>query len=154
MTRRANEATALTAVRDRAALAGGPFGGWGCALGFSLALLATPLPAQTLALPSGLSVDFFDVRREVVGSAVIYRFRYVAPDIGMMGTEFHDIVSEIEWLCSTHALPVVARSGPQAGQIIVTLMEKPVEFGAISPDVIQFFEAYSVQNDRCIWEAF
>lgn len=37
---------------------------------------------------------------------------------------------------------------------MISLMESPVEFGVASPDTVQYFEAYSVSDGRCIWEAF
>jgi hypothetical protein len=29
-----------------------------------------------------------------------------------------------------------------------------VPFGEATPDVTQFFEAYTIKNNACIWEAF
>ncbi|MEZ5913987.1 MAG: DUF6497 family protein [Paracoccaceae bacterium] len=39
-------------------------------------------------------------------------------------------------------------------QVIISLAEAPVEFGVAAPEVAQFFEAYSRDGDRCVWEVF
>ena len=34
------------------------------------------------------------------------------------------------------------------------LLSRAVPFGEAAPDATQFFEAYRVEGDACIWEAF
>jgi hypothetical protein len=38
--------------------------------------------------------------------------------------------------------------------VVISLMQSPVDFGVMTPDVVQFFESFTIENDLCIWEAF
>ncbi|SMX28984.1 hypothetical protein TRP8649_03112 [Pelagimonas phthalicica] len=137
-----------------AAPAGGPFGGRGCALLFSILFAGTAQAdkalADPIAVPSGLEVSFHDW----LDDGPAQRFRFVAPGIAEGGKSFEQVLDDMAYLCTEFALPQLQIQGGSAQQIVVTLMEKPVEFGVMTPDVTQFFESYSVENDLCIWEVF
>jgi hypothetical protein len=119
---------------------------------------ASSLPAmgEAVAVPSGMDVTFHDViRDEPVGAGLVYRFRFVAPDIGGDSPRaFSEVSGDMDLLCQDYALPRLSELGPQPARVMISLMEAPVEFGVASPEITQFFEAYSVSDDRCIWEAF
>ncbi|KUF12037.1 hypothetical protein AVJ23_05535 [Pseudoponticoccus marisrubri] len=83
-----------------------------------------------------------------------YRFRYIAPAIAEEGVDFLAVAGDMEALCTTQALPYLARQGHDAERVVITLMQEPVDFGVMSPGVTQFFESYEVREGRCIWEAF
>jgi hypothetical protein len=57
-------------------------------------------------------------------------------------------------LCQSYALPRLSETGPVPAQIIISLSDRPVPFGEASPEATQFFEAYRIEGDACIWEAF
>lgn len=126
-----------------------------------LALLAAPVAqAQTasvfdepVAMESGLAVTFHDMVRDAQGDGLTYRFRFVVPQIGA-GLGYMDVSDDMQRLCSDFALKRVSETGPQPNRIVISLMSEPTEFGIANPDVTQFFESYSVENDLCIWEAF
>lgn len=136
-----------------AAPAGGPEGGRGCAF---IPFLMTALVAGTLSaaepvtVPSGLEIQFHDW----IDDAQAQRFRFVVPGLGQGGPEFADVAGDMTYLCDQFALPQLKIKDMTPMQITVTLMEKPVEFGAMAPDVTQFFESYTVENGLCIWEVF
>ena len=46
----------------------------------------------------------------------------------------------------------VANMHPQPEQIVISLMDRLVDFGATNPDATQFFEAYRIEDGTCIWE--
>ena len=50
--------------------------------------------------------------------------------------------------------PRVTDFGPQVQQIIISLSDRAVVFGATEPDVTQFFEAYRLEDGACIWEIY
>lgn len=152
----------MGAPKVRAALVGGARPRWGqscaliCALVFSASAGASEIAidvTQDLSVPSGQVVRGFDVVSQEDQPETL-RFRYLAPEIGPSGLGYHQISDDFLTLCQDHALPMVAESGYKAGQIVITLMQQPVEFGVMTPDIPQYFERFSIQDNRCIWEAF
>ena len=119
--------------------------------------MTSPALSDEITVPSGQTVSFQDViwnSPGPVGLAV--RFRFVAPAIAREtgSVDFAAASDDMLHLCQTYALPRIAKTGPLPGQIIISLSSAPVPFGEAAPDVTQFFEAYSVQEDTCIWEVF
>ncbi|MTH33807.1 hypothetical protein GL279_04270 [Paracoccus limosus] len=72
-----------------------------------------------------------------------------APDQGR--DPLHD---DVVWLCQNWALPRVAAPAPMPSQIIISLSDKEVPFGAYDPHALQIFEAFGLSADRskCEWE--
>lgn len=128
-------------------------------LACGLAAAADAAPADALIeVPSGQSIRLQDViwnAPSAVGLAV--RFRFVAPQIARQGgdVDFETAAADMEHLCNSYALPrVLTITGPVPEQIIVSLSDVPVEFGVMTPEATQFFEAYSIADELCIWEEF
>ncbi|MDX5357932.1 MAG: DUF6497 family protein [Rhodobacterales bacterium] len=122
-------------------------------------LLASPAFGQELVpVPSGQPVTFLDAIWNEPGPAgLTARFRFVAPQIAQQGgtVDFDTASADMEALCNTYALPrIETTTGPRPAQVVISLSDRPVEFGVISPDATQFFEAYSIVDGACIWEAF
>ena len=91
--------------------------------------------------------------RDTAGPAGLTdRFRFLAPWIA--GTAYEDIAPDIQWLCDTVALPRVESSTPPPAQIVISLSDREVAFGASDPDATQFFEAFTVADDACMVELF
>ena len=89
-----------------------------------------------------------------VPSGLAARFRFVAPQIKGGAVEFEVASADMAHLCQNFALQRVAKFGPVPSQIIISLSDSAVPFGEAAPDVTQFFEAYRIEDERCIWEAF
>lgn len=106
-----------------------------------------------LILPSGLEASLQEMIWNQPGEGLTYRFRFLAP-------AFHDtsdleqVMEDLEFLCRSFALPKLANTGPLPGRVVISLADKPSEFGTFDPDVVQVFEAFSVSDGACIWEAF
>jgi hypothetical protein len=122
-----------------------------------LLALASLLPAPALAqedagfdLPSGLAARYLDR----IDESPVWRYRYVAPALAGESVDFDTVSGDMEVLCATHALPQLRHEAHSPSRIIVTLMSEKADFGVMSPDVRQFFESYSVEDDLCIWEVF
>ena len=115
-----------------------------CATGPAIAAIDMPV-----AVPSGKAVVLQDVITDAPGPGLIYRFRFIAPHVagGHEGA-----VDDMQALCDSYALPRLAEIGPQPARISISLADRPVEFGEISPDVVQFFEQYSLEEATCTWE--
>ena len=123
----------------------------------SLSLTATAaLGAETtpVVLPSGLEVELQEMLWDRPGGGLVYRFRFVAPELSVKDEDFEALRADLEHLCNDFALPKLANVGPEPSQIIISLADRQSEFGVIDPDVTQVFEAYSVENGACIWEFF
>ncbi|MFN3294273.1 MAG: DUF6497 family protein [Gemmobacter sp.] len=85
------------------------------------------------------------------------RFRFIAPRIAREGgtIDFDTAAEDMDHLCQTFALPRIETvTGPQPAQVVISLSDRPVEFGVITPEATQFFEAYSIEDGTCVWEAF
>ena len=108
-------------------------------------------------VPSGQEVRFVDVVMNAPGpDGLTARFRFVAPAIAKQtgSVDFEVAAADMEHLCKSFALPRIAGTGPKPSQIIISLADRDVPFGEAAPEATQFFEAYRVEDDACIWEAF
>ncbi|MDF0600584.1 DUF6497 family protein [Psychromarinibacter sp. C21-152] len=123
--------------------------------GLAALLLAGPAAAETVDVPSGQPVELAEVIREAHGpKGVTLRFRFVAPRIagGEDKLPFAEVAADMDFLCSGYALSHLPAPGPRPDRIIISLAAAPVEFGDIRPEITQFFEAYEIDGDACIWE--
>ncbi len=109
-----------------------------------------------IPVPSGQPVSLQDVVWNVVGvQGFTLRFRFVAPEIRVGGTvDFDTAVADMQALCENFARERAAGFGGLPAQIIISMAEKPVTFGETLPDVVQFFEAFRIEGDTCIWEIY
>lgn len=122
-----------------------------------LCALGTSVFAQTdssLPVPSGQPVQLSDVLLDNNPGELWVRFRFVAPKIGAsVGRIGYDVASkDMEHLCQILAVPYVAQHELQPSRIVISLSDRPVEFGDTAPDATQYFEAYRLEQSRCIWE--
>lgn len=83
--------------------------------------------------------------------------RYLAPRIARAGGDlgYDDVAADLDALCAGPGLAAAAEaaeagSGPD--QIVVTLMDRPVERGVTDPDATLFIGAYVPGPDGCVWE--
>jgi len=112
---------------------------------------------EPVPVPSGQLVTLQDVIRNEPGpDGQTMRFRFVAPEIarGTGSIDNDTATNDMLHLCEAYALPRVLGTTPMPSQIIISLSDRPVEFGAATPEATQFFEAYSIQGETCIWEGF
>ena len=120
-------------------------------LGLAAPAVATELP------PSGVQIDLHEALFEPVGvtaaTARTLRLRYLAPAISDPETVgFDTIEADFEWLCARDGLDFRAQSAPMVERIIVSIASAPVVFGETAPNVVQYFDAFRVENAACIWE--
>lgn len=120
--------------------------------------LAPPLFAEEkIEVPSGQDMSFVDMVHDAPGpDGLTYRFRFLAPDIARAtGTVTADMAfDDMLALCEAFALPRLAANAPVPGQIIISLADRPVDFGVPNPEATQFFEAFRPEGPTCIWEGF
>ena len=108
--------------------------------------------AQDIAVPSGVPVAFHEVILEPdTGFA---RFRFVVDGLGDAGRSLPDLEGEFGWLCDNVVLPALEQNGWDASQIIISMADRVFPFGETVPDVVQYFEGYSIVDGACHWEPF
>ncbi|WP_300519090.1 DUF6497 family protein [Aliiroseovarius sp.] len=110
----------------------------------------------TLVVPSGQEVRFLDAIWTGEGAARVVRFRFVAPAIARdrAEVEFSQAEADMAHLCEDFALPRLAGEEPPPAQIIISLADRPLDFGLADPEATQFFEAFRPDHGSCIWEGF
>jgi len=133
---------------------------WALALGVALGAAALPAAggaAEAIGLPSGRSVTFLDSIWGQPGPAgLTVRFRFLEPDLGVRidAMSYDEQEADMRFLCETYALSRIANTGPQPSQVIVSIADRPTEFGAPDPEARQVFEAYRPEGETCVWEGF
>lgn len=117
---------------------------------------ATGLAAEDeLAVPSGMPVTLHEMFWDDQGNGPVYRFRFLAPEIGGESpVAYEEVAADMDALCQGFAAPRLDGAEPAPSRIVISLMAEPVEYGDPSPGIRQYFEAYSLQGGLCIWEAF
>lgn len=118
------------------------------------ALILAAVPALAVDVPSGQPVDLQEVLIDEVGTETWLRFRFVAPQISREnnGVDYETSALDMGHLCEALALPYIDEYVLNGDVIVISLADRPTEFGASDPDATQFFEAYRVQDNTCIWE--
>ncbi|WP_342726789.1 DUF6497 family protein [Ruegeria marina] len=122
-----------------------------------LAFLAVPARAQALLpVPSGQPVELADVLLDDNPGELWVRFRFLAPKIGgQAGQIGYDVAAiDMAHLCEILAVPYVETRGITPARVVISMSDRPVDFGTAQPGATQYFEAYRLQDSRCIWEEF
>ena len=107
-----------------------------------------------LPVPSGQPVTLNDVLLDNNPGELWLRFRFIAPKIGdSIGRIGYDVATvDMEHLCQTLAIPYVEHHKLTPARVVISLSDRPVEFGDASTDATQYFEAYRLEHSACIWE--
>lgn len=108
--------------------------------------------AQDVSVPSGIAMTLYDVIIEKDAA----RFRFLAPAIDPAGAglTFTQVADDLQYLCDALVMPALAHNGWAAVDVVISLSAQEVVFGETAPDVMQFFQPFSIQGDACIWEDF
>ena len=123
-----------------------------CALLFQLAEAAQA--ENLLPVPSGQPVELQNVMLDTNPGELWVRFRFIAPKIGSIsGRITYDVaVVDMAHLCEVLAVPYVALHELDPARVVISFADQALEFGDTTPDATQFFEAYRLEESRCIWE--
>lgn len=130
---------------------------WGCAFILTLLGYSSSAAAQSenlLPVPSGQPVHLSDVLLDNNPGELWVRFRFIAPKIGStVGRIGYDVAAaDMEHLCQTLAVAYVSKHELDPARVVISLSDRPIEFGRSTPDATQFFEAYRLEQSQCIWE--
>lgn len=113
--------------------------------------------ADVIVVPSGQTVTLIDVITNIPGpSGLTTRFRFLAPAIARDGgkVDAETAAADMDDLCQTYALTRISNLGPQPAQIIISMADMDVPFGEDHPEATQFFNAYSIEDGKCVWDMF
>ncbi|TMM50935.1 hypothetical protein FDT80_16840 [Sulfitobacter sabulilitoris] len=107
-------------------------------------------------LPSGQTVELYEVLVDHVGAEHWIRFRFLAPqiarDTGQLG--FAEVEPDMTYLCATVALPYLDEFDLAGEVVVISLADRAVDFGQSDPDATQYIDAFRVENGICIWEGY
>ncbi|WP_371155020.1 DUF6497 family protein [Jannaschia sp. 2305UL9-9] len=121
------------------------------------AAICLACPAQAEGLPSGQAAVLWQVLWERVDGADTQAIlRFIAPAVAREGgTIGYDAArADMDWLCTTHGLPVAALPYARSDSIVITLMDRGVPRGVTDPAASQFFALYRVVDGACVAEDF
>ena len=59
---------------------------------------------------------------------------------------------DFEYLCEALVLPYMSDFELKGDVIVVSLSDRATQFGEPDPEATQFFEAFRVVDEICIWE--
>lgn len=103
--------------------------------------------AEVPVVPSGQVISLYEIIRE----EGLQRWRFLTP--GVRGHDIEAVLADMQAICDEFVLPRLDAPA-RDGEIVLNLMDRPVEFGTSDPEARQHFEAYRVEDGRCMWEAF
>lgn len=117
----------------------------------SAALTGQPAGAQeVIQLPSGANAQLHEV---IATDAEEIRLRYVSQEFESQGADPDALLQDMTFLCETSGL-VKRNTGGTPQYVVVSLANRAAPFGVLDEEVRQVFEAFTIVDDSCIWEAF
>ena len=121
----------------------------------SVFCLTVPFVVAAQDMPSGQSVTLHEVLVDTVSGENWLRFRFIAPSINkdMGGVAYDSAFEDIQHLCTEIVVPYIAEYDLKSDLVVVSIADQKNEFGETNPQTTQFFEAFRVKNNICIWEA-
>ncbi|WP_415183406.1 DUF6497 family protein [Phaeovulum sp.] len=115
------------------------------------------LGAEPILVPSGQEVTLLETINDAAGpDGLTARFRFLAPMIATANgaVDAEQALVDMAYLCETYALPRLSSLGPQPQQIIISLADRALDFGATDSAATQYFEAYRPDGAACVWEMY
>jgi hypothetical protein len=113
---------------------------------------AEPAAASIVDAPSGQPLELIEAFWDRGDAAEpVLRLRFLAPEIGGWRA-FRDVEGDFLHLCRSIGLARARRS--EGTLIVITMLSRPLPFGASDPETIQYIEAFRAEADDCAWEAF
>lgn len=108
---------------------------------------------DAVTVPSGREVRLIEVISNAPGpEGATARFRFVVP--GLTEADIATSADDMQALCDTYALPRIDGVVPAPQQIIISFASAELPFGEAAPDVVQFFEAFSLDTGACVLAQF
>jgi len=103
-------------------------------------------PEQWLRLPSGASAIPLDLIVEEGVQRVRMIGQVLTQDVAGYQRDPKRLFTDMQDICTRH---VASASVPEGTNVVVTLMDKEVQFGLSDPSVIQYFESFVIRDGLC-----
>lgn len=103
-------------------------------------------PEQWLRLPSGASAIPLDLIVEEGVQRVRMIGQGLAQDVAGYQRDPERLFGDMQEICNRHAASGTVTDGTN---VVVTLMDKEVQFGLSDPSVIQYFESFIIRGGAC-----
>jgi hypothetical protein len=125
---------------------------------FVLVALVAPAGAERLVLPSGNTAQVLDQIWDEEMDTI--RLRYIVPKLAeppaLYLADGERVFDDMQWLCeqtlSDHAGAGQDLAAEGWRGAIVTLLDRPLDFGMRDPNVVQVFESFVFGMDGCDWD--
>ncbi|MFN4057313.1 MAG: DUF6497 family protein [Roseinatronobacter sp.] len=123
-----------------------------------LGALAAPAGAEALRLPSGNDAAVLDQIWDEDMDMI--RLRYIVPKLAeppaLYLADGERVFSDMQWLCEQTLTDLAGAGQDLAAEgwrgAIVTLLDRPLDFGQRDPSVVQVFESFVFGMDGCDWD--
>lgn len=118
-------------------------------------LLSSMAATAETSVPSGLDITAYDVLEEEQPDGEHWLvLRYLAPAIADGAIQYDAVVGDLQHLCQSDGILAYQQADEGFGQIVVILMDRPVDRGEPTPDATQYIGAYLPENGECVWNDF
>lgn len=109
-----------------------------------------------ITVPSGQPITFHEIISDQPTQGATHRFRFVTPQIARRFGEvdFESVEGDMGYLCREFVIPQLLLNNETPETIVISFSDRITEFAQPAPDVTQFFEAFRIENNNCIWEPF
>ena len=104
------------------------------------------------AVPSGFDYSVQEVIFDAIGNQQRARFRVVMPAVA--AHPFDMVEADFTTLCEDLAVPELSRYQRNFESVVISIADRETEFGVANAEATQYFEAFTLENGTCIWEAF
>ncbi|MBR9861859.1 MAG: hypothetical protein GYB24_00260 [Rhodobacteraceae bacterium] len=134
---------------------------------FSAGALATGLLLVTLlgaaasqqeqteiSVPSGQALSLYEKRVVAPENKILY-LGFLAEALGgEYGVTFDRASIDMDTVCEEFGIPLAGEligDGYRIDEIVVRLMERPIDYGAVDETAAQFLNAYDISGGTCEW---
>lgn len=119
-----------------------------------LALGAQARAEDSLSLASGPAAHLQERLIEEGEDGLVHRFRFVSEGFDPSAQAPETVMTDLQALCTHYAIPALSAADRRPDRIVISLADRAVEFGVMAAEARQVFEAFSIEDDVCIWEMY
>ncbi|WP_116130898.1 DUF6497 family protein [Tropicimonas sp. IMCC34043] len=115
---------------------------------------AAAMVGDQIVTPSGLIVTYLDdILEDQASGGSWLTLRFVSPAIGTGAGKvgYEAVAGDLDALCAGPGLDAAVKLGG-VDEVIITLMDRPVERGITDPDATMFIGVYLPTESGCVWE--
>ena len=125
-------------------------------IGF-LAAVSPAVAQTTFDVPSGQPLELFQMELvDVQAEGLTLYLGLLAPMLGdeHAPIQHHVADQDMEVICADYAIAMAEGNQPEEGSVTdvsIRLMDRPVPYGVVDPDAVQFMGFYDISSGACVW---